>query len=43
MYSNAGPVIDEPSAFLAIGKVIVVLKLAVLVPAALSHPLQTIV
>src|SRR2546425_12870482 len=43
MYSNAGPMIDEPSAFLAIGSVIVVLKFAVLVPADLSHPLQTIV
>src|SRR5437660_1396363 len=43
MYSNAGPVIFEPSVFFAIGSVIVVLKPAVLVPAALSHPLQTIV
>ena len=43
MYSYAGPVIDEPSGFLAMGRVIVVLKLAVLVPADLSHPLQTIV
>ncbi len=42
MYSKAGPVIDEPSRFFATGSVIVVLKLALLVPAALSHPLHTI-
>ena len=43
MYSNAGPVMVEPSGYFAIGSVIVVLKFAVLVPAAKSHPLQTIV
>jgi len=29
MYSYAGPVIDEPSGFVAMGKVTVILKLAV--------------
>src|SRR5439155_34463 len=43
MYSNAGPAMVEPSGYFAIGSVIVVLKFAVLVPAAKSHPLQTIV
>ena len=44
MYSYAGPVIVVGrSGFLAIGSVIVALKFAVLVPADLSHPLQTIV
>ena len=43
MYSYAGPVIDEPSGFFAIGKVIVVSKSALSVPAEKSHPLQTIV
>src|SRR5439155_11225155 len=43
MYSYAGPVIVEPSGFLAIGSVIVRLKFAVLVPADLSQPLHTIV
>ena len=43
MYSYAGPVIDEPSGFFAIGSVIVALKFAVLVPADLSQPLQTMV
>src|SRR5438094_4868125 len=43
MYSNAGPVMEEPSLFFAIGSVIVVLKPAVLVPAAKSQPLHTIV
>ena len=43
MYSNAGPVMVVPSLFFAIGSVIVVLKLALLVPAAKSQPLQTIV
>src|SRR5438270_7562708 len=43
MYSKAGPVMVEPSGLCAIGSVMVVLKFAVLVPAALSHPLQTMV
>jgi len=43
MYSYAGPVIEVPSAFLATGSVIVVLKLELSVPAAASHPLHTIV
>src|SRR5713101_2947481 len=44
MYSNASPVIDVPSGFLAIGSVIVVLKFVAVAGAAdLSHPLHTIV
>src|SRR5262245_15555517 len=43
MYSNEGPVMVDPSVFTAIGSVMVVLKLLELVPAALSHPLQTMV
>src|SRR6266550_1166840 len=43
MYSNAGPVMEEPSLFFAIGSEIVVLLFAVLVPAAKSQPLHTIV
>src|SRR3954463_7414000 len=43
MYSNAGPVIVEPSRLRATGKVMVVLKLALLVPAAKSQPLNTTV
>src|SRR4051794_21150273 len=41
MYSDAGPVIVEPSRLRATGKVLVVLKLALLVPAAKSQPLNT--
>ena len=51
MYSNAGPVMVEPSGFVAIGSPdpgppeppILMLKLAELVPAEASHPLHTIV
>src|SRR3954467_10264874 len=43
MYSYAGPVMDVPFAFFAMGSVIVVLKFALFVPAALSHPLHTMV
>jgi len=42
MYSYDGPVIDEPSGFLATGSVTVVTKPALLVPALLSQPLHTI-
>src|SRR3954471_22506216 len=42
MYSNAGPVIEEPSGFFATGSVMVVLKFELSVPAAKSQPLQTI-
>ena len=42
MYSYDGPVIGDPSAFLAIGNVMVVLKLAVLFPAERSQPLNDI-
>ena len=43
MYSYAGPVIEEPSGFFAIGTVIVETKPELSVPAETSHPLQTIV
>src|SRR5437867_128498 len=43
MYSYEGPVIVWLPGFLAMGRVIVMLKFAVLVPADLSHPLQTMV
>src|SRR5688500_5781170 len=43
MYSYAGPVIEEPSGFFAIGKVIVDTKPELSVPAETSHPLPTIV
>ena len=42
MYSNAGPVMEVPSGFFAIGTVMVVLNFELSVPAAKSHPLQTI-
>src|SRR5512140_2802972 len=43
MYSNAGPVMLDPSGLRATGSVMVVLKFAVLVPADLSQPLKTMV
>ena len=43
MYSYAGPVIELPFVFFAIGSVIVVLKFALLEPADLSQPLHTTV